>query len=132
MSKISFRLFNQNMEDKYPDITFCIEGNHLKSSTEEFQASSDTVTDILKGKFEFNNSDDNLSKNIIKAKSDSLFIDLSEILLSFSFITNTKRISYTKQSLVSYEPQKKIQSFFHTNYLGWTSKYGFLLKWTRE
>ena len=50
MSKVSFRLFNQINEDKYPDITFCLEGNHLKDSTEEFQVSPTTVSDIMKGK----------------------------------------------------------------------------------
>ena len=117
MSKVSFRLFNQINEDKYPDITFCLEGNHLKDSTEEFQVSPTTVSDIMKGKVFFNEQDQNMSRQIIESKSDELFIDLSEVLLSFSFTTNYNDTAYSKQMVKSDNPQRKINSVFHTTYL---------------
>ena len=117
MSKVSFRLFNQINEDKYPDITFCLEGNHLKDSTEEFQVSPTIVSDIMKGKVFFDEQDQNMSKQIIESKSDELFIDLSEVLLSFSFTTNYNDTAYSKQMVKSDNPQRKINSVFHTTYL---------------
>ena len=116
MSKVSFRLFNQIDEDKYPDITFCLEGNHLKDSTEEFQLSPTIVSDIMKGKISTESLDQNLSKKIIHSKSDELFIDLSEILLSFALTTNNNSTAYSKRMVHSDDPQRKIKSVFHSTY----------------
>ena len=116
MSKVSFRLFNQINEDKYPDITFCLEGNHIKDSTEEFQLSPTVVSDIMKGKVSTDSLDQRLSKKIIDSKSDELFIDLSEILLSFAFTTNDNSTVYSKQMVHSDDPSRKIKSVFQSTY----------------
>ena len=117
MSTISFRQFNHESKDMYPDITFCLEKNHLKNSIEEFQVSSNTFSNIMKGNFPLNMEDQNISKEIASLNSDLYFTDLKEILLSFKFTTTGNTTSYSKTKDSSKDGQRKVDSFFQTTYV---------------
>ena len=117
MSTISYRQFNKEAEDIYPDITFCIEKGHLKHSIEEFQVSSDTFSDIMKGNVPFNIDDQNISKRIAGLNTDLYFIDLPEILISFEFTTSKNTTSYSMTKDLSKEQKRKIDAFFKTTYV---------------
>ena len=122
MSKVSFRQFNQEPKDVYPDITYCLEGTHLKKSIEELQVSVDTFSDIMKGNLSSNSKDENISNHIYHLNSDLFFTDWSEVLLLFNLKTNANLIHYTKGIKVSEQQKRKINSVFHTNYIDPTQK----------
>ena len=94
----------------YPDITFCLEKNHLKNSIEEFQVSSNTFSKIMKGNFPLNVEDQNISKEIASLNSDLYFTDLKEILLSFKFTATGNTNSYSKTKDSSKDGQRKVDS----------------------
>ena len=117
MSKVSFRQFNQELKDLYPDVTFCLEGTHFKKSIEELQVSADTFSNIMKGNVPFSTNYHNISKQIYHLNSDLFFTEWSEILLRYSCKTNINHSAYTKEVTISEQQKRKINSLFHTAYI---------------
>ena len=87
-SQISFRTFNNRPNDNYPDVTFCSDDGHLKDAADEMQISKTGFSKILKGESNLEYTAPKTFEKIVTSNSDDYFINLKDILFSYSFKNN--------------------------------------------
>ena len=116
-SKISFKSFNHDLQDTYPDVTFCLEGGHFSQSVDEFRLSETSFINVLKGyDYSSNTWPDNLNQRI-RMKADMYFSDLKEMIHSYYIKTNGGMISYSNENRTSDGQLQEINSYFHTTHI---------------
>ena len=115
-SVISFRSFNQRPEDRYPDLTFCVEGGHLNDAVHEFVESEAEFGNILKGKLNFDMITNSTFQKIANMNSEVYFTNLSKILQSFSSRTNQDVTSYKKSQNNFIPVSQIVKQIFYTSH----------------
>ena len=97
-SIVSFKLFNQRIEDNYPDLTFCIQGGQFKKHLlDEFQISASDLSSILKGTIPVNTVTNTTFHKIAVMNSSHYFTSLSDIIHMFTAKTNQPILVYDKK-----------------------------------
>ena len=97
-SIVSFKPFNQHIEDNYPDLTICIEGGQFKKrALDEFQISASDLSSILKGTIPANTVTNTTFHKIAVMNSSHYFTSLSDIIHMFTAKTNQPILVYDKK-----------------------------------
>ena len=111
MSIIDFKQLNQNANDIYPDITFCLIGTNFNNRIEKFKVSDLEFSDVLKGEtFEY------VSSNLILNNSEAYFKELKDIISFASFKTtgDTKIIIHDSDHVN--QKEDNFEKYFDINY----------------
>ena len=98
-SIVSFKPFNQQPKDNYPDLTFCIQGGQFKKGVlDEFQVSAEEFSSILKGAIPVDAVSNATAHKIVLMDTSNYFTSLKDIIHRFSFKTNKRILDYDKNN----------------------------------
>ena len=109
-SVISFRSFNKHSDDKYPDLTFCIQGGHFNDLIDEYQIPESNFSSILKGDTKSSQVSIDLFQKFATMDPKAYFTDLTEVLKSMSIKTSSKTTYMTgrKEDLVDVKDKDQV------------------------
>ena len=116
-SLISFRSFNAEPNDKYPEITFCLgNGAQFKDIVTEFQSSRANFSSILKGNKTFASLAPETFKKITRMHPHSYFTEIDEIIRSYSFKGSKTSFSFDKTTTNNRRNQRIINTILQATH----------------